>query len=83
MKRKVKLDVSKRVRLTSGLLDVLKYDLEVMSSAVDNYDFITVGEYIRDVNDTLDKLIDNLAEVEYVVYRTTTALLKSGGNYNE
>lgn len=83
MKRTVKLDLSKRIRLSAGLLDVLRYDMEVMNSAVENYDFITVGEYIRDVNETMESLIDNLAEVEYMVYRTTTTLLKLGGEHNE
>ena len=57
--------------------------MDVMNSAVENYDFITVGEYIRDVNETMESLIDNLAEVEYVIYRTTSTLLKLGGEYNE
>lgn len=83
MKRTVKLDLSKRIRLSAGLLDVLRYDMDVMNSAVENYDFITVGEYIRDVNETMDNLIENLADIEYTIYRTTSTLLNLGGEYDE
>lgn len=64
----VKLEVITRARLTRGLLNLLKDDIEMINLDADNYDLMTIGESICEAKDTIQKMIDNIMELEYLVY---------------
>lgn len=68
MKTKVKAKIKARARITRGLLCVLKDDVENLSMAVDDFDAFGVDMAVREINETLQKFIDNLTELEYIMY---------------
>ena len=68
MERDVKMDIRKRARLTRGLLNLLKDDIECICIDADTYDLFTIGESINEAKDTIQKLIDSVMELEYMVY---------------
>ena len=68
MCRNVKTEVITRARLTRGLLNLLKDDIDVINMDADNYDLMTIGESICEAKDTIQKMIDNIMDLEYLVY---------------
>lgn len=68
MKTRVKAKIKSRARISRGLLCVLKDDVENLSMAVDNFDILAINQATREINDTLQKFIDNLTELEYILY---------------
>lgn len=51
-----------------GLLNLLKDDIDMINMDADNYDLMTIGESICEAKDTIQKMIDNIMELEYLVY---------------
>ena len=68
MSKDIKQEMRTRARLSKGLANALQYDVSYICSDVDNYDVICLGESIRDTKDTLHKLLDNVTELEYLLY---------------
>ena len=70
MCKDVKLEIITRARLTRGLLNLLKDDIEMINLDATNYDLMTIDESICEAKDTIQKMIDNIMELEYLVYVT-------------
>lgn len=68
MKTRTKAKVKSRARISRGLLCVLKDDVENLSMAVDDFDVYDITRAVKEVNETLQKFIDNLTELEYIMY---------------
>lgn len=69
MDDKVKMDIRKRARLTRGLLNLLKDDIDCICIDADTYDLFTINESINEAKDTIQKMIDSVMELEYLVYQ--------------
>lgn len=46
----------------------MKDDIDMINMDADNYDLMTIGESICEAKDTIQKMIDNIMELEYLVY---------------
>lgn len=68
MENDLRMDIRKRARLTRGLLNLLKDDIECICIDADTCDLLTIGESINEAKDTIQKIIDNVMELEYAVY---------------
>lgn len=64
----IKQEMKDRARLARGLANALGYDTEYVYTDVQNFDLICLDESLRETKDTLQKLTDNLTELEYLVY---------------
>lgn len=71
----IKKEMRDRARLAKGLTSALCYDVDYIYSDVKDLDFICMNESIREAKETLQKLVDNVTEIEYLLY-----LLKSDGS---
>ena len=68
MGQDIKIKMKKKARVLHGLLNLLKDDIEQMSSDANHFDLICLEESVRDTNDTLRMLSDNVKEMEYYLY---------------
>ena len=64
----IKKEMKDRARLSKGLVSALKYDVDYIYSDVKNYDIICLEESLREAKDTTQRLVDNLTEIEYLLY---------------
>lgn len=64
----IKKELKDRARLIKGLANALGYDAEYVHLDVENFDLICLGESMRETADTVQKLVDNLKEMEYLVH---------------
>jgi uncharacterized protein with GYD domain len=64
----IKKEMKDRARLARGLANALGYDVEYIYTDVENYDLVCMSESIRETKDTIQKLIDNVMELEYLLY---------------
>lgn len=64
----IKQEMKDRARLARGLANALGYDTEYVYTDVQNFDLICLDESLRETKDTLQKLMDNVTELEYLVY---------------
>lgn len=64
----IKKEIRERARLTRVLANALGHDAEYLYSDADSYDLICIDESIRETKDTVQKLTDNLKEIEYLLY---------------
>ena len=69
----IKKELRDRARLIRGLANALGYDAEYVHTDIENFDLVCLNESMRETGETLQKLSDNLKEIEYLVY-----LLKKG-----
>jgi hypothetical protein len=65
---KTKHAIRDKARLTYGLSLVLKDDVDTLRSCVNDFDIDRLYEAIRDTVETLDKLVDVMAQLEYILY---------------
>lgn len=72
MRKNVKFDMRKRARLSMGMLNLLKDDIEQMKIDTDDFDLICLEESIRDAKETLQMIMDNITEIEYMLYLYTS-----------
>ena len=70
MSNDIKQEMRTRAQLAKGLTNVLQSDLEYVCADARDYDIICLNESIRDTKDTLQKLVDNIKELEYLLYLT-------------
>lgn len=68
MRAKLKQDLIDKTRLTYGLTLVLKDDVDRIRSYTGEFDIDNMYEAVRDATDTVDKLLDILAHIEYFLY---------------
>lgn len=64
----IRKEMKERARLTRGLANALGYDAEYIYSDVENLDLFCMGESIRETKETIQKLMDNVTELEYLLY---------------
>lgn len=64
----VKREIKERARLARVLANALGHDAEYLYSDAENYDLMCLGESIRETKETIQKMIDNVMELEYLVY---------------
>lgn len=64
----IKREMTERARLSRGLATAIGFDFEYVYTDVKNFDIICLTESIRESKDTLQKLTDNLTELEYLLY---------------
>ena len=64
----IKKEMRERARLARGLANALGYDVDYIYADVENYDLICMSESIRETKETIQKLIDNVMELEYLLY---------------
>lgn len=64
----IRREMQTRARLSYGLLNVLKDDVECINIDTDNNDLISLTESIIEMKITLQKMVDNITELEYIVY---------------
>lgn len=68
MMNDIKKEMKDRARLARGLVNALKYDVDYIYSDVKNYDIICLDESLRETKDTIQRLLDNVTEIEYLLY---------------
>lgn len=68
MTDKTKRDIRAKARLTYGLLNILKCDIDNLRVDVNDYNLDNLSESIRETNETLGKLIEVVAELELIIY---------------
>lgn len=66
--RDVKNDIRKRARVTMGLLNLLRDDVDNLRADADDFDLICLEESVRDAKSTLQMFTDNITEIEYMLY---------------
>lgn len=68
--RDIKKEMKERAWAIRGLVNALKYDAEYIEADVKNYDIICMGESIRDTKNTIQQILDNVAELEHLLHLT-------------
>ena len=68
MHHKTKYAIRDKARLTYGLSLVLKDDIDMLRSLANDYDVDRLYEAVRDTVETLDKLVDIMAQLECALY---------------
>ena len=64
----IKKEIKARARLARGLTNGLEYDVDCLYSDVENFDIFCINESIKETKETMKKLIDNLDELERLLY---------------
>ena len=68
----IKKKMKTRARLARGLVNALRYDIDYICSDIDTYDVLcmneSIKESIKESKNTIEKLIDNITELEYLLY---------------
>ena len=70
MENELKWDIRKRARLTRGLLNLLKDDIDCICIDADTNDLYLISESINEARDTIQKMINSIEELECVVRET-------------
>ena len=68
MTNDIKRDMKKKAHLIRGLVNLLKDDAEYICTDTDDLDLIALGESLHEVKDTIQRVIDNVMELEYSLY---------------
>ena len=63
-----KNEVRKRARISMGMVDLLRDDINQLRADARDFDVICLEESIKDAKGTLQMLIDNVTEIEYMMY---------------
>lgn len=67
-----KMKMRKQARLSRGILNLLKDDLEMICSDTDEYNLIALDLSINEAKDTIQRLIDSIMDLEYSLYLLKT-----------
>ena len=67
-KQEIKLNMKKRARIASGIVNLLRDDVEHIKADTNDFDLICLEESLKDIKDTLRMLTDNITEIEYMLY---------------
>lgn len=63
-----KMKIRKQARLSRGILNLLKDDLEMICSDTDDYNLVALDLSINETKDTIQRLIDSITDLEYSLY---------------
>ena len=63
----IKKEMKERARLARGLTNALGYDIDNVFMDVTEYDIFCMTESIRETQDTLHKLTENINELEHLL----------------
>ena len=66
--RNMKLDMKKRARVSMGLLNLLRDDIDQIRADADDFDLICLEESLKDAKATIQMITDNITEIEYMMY---------------
>ena len=66
--RDIKTDMKKRARISAGILNLLRDDIDQVQADANDFDLICLRESLKDARSTLQMLIDNITEIEYMMY---------------
>jgi hypothetical protein len=66
--KNIKLDMKKRARISMGLLNLLKDDIDQVRVDAYDFDLICLEESLKDAKTTLQMITDNITEIEYMMY---------------
>jgi hypothetical protein len=66
----VKLEMRKKARIIKGLVNLLQNDAEYICVDAEDFDLIGLGESIPEMKETIQKLVDQVTELEYDLYLT-------------
>lgn len=70
----IRKEMRDRARLARGLANALSHDADYVYTDVESFDLICLDESLRETKETLQRLTDNITEIEYLLY-----LLRKGG----
>ncbi len=68
MNNKAKREVRNKARLTCGLVNILKYDVDNLMSDTNECELDNVIDTVQETKETLQNLVDVIAEIEYILY---------------
>ena len=69
---KLKHDMRKRARVAMGMTTLLQDDINQIRADANDFDLVCLEESIKDAKSTLQMLIDNVTEIEYMLYLART-----------
>ena len=64
----IRREMQTRARPSYGLLNVSKDDVDCINIDTDNNDLVSLTESIIETKITLHKMVDNITELEHIVY---------------
>lgn len=70
MNNGVKLEMKKKSRLLRGLAVLLADDTDYICADADDFDIMALGVSIEETKDTVQRIVDHIAELEYMLYLT-------------
>lgn len=68
MSKNVKVEMRKRARAVEGLINLLIDDANQLRVDAADFDVICLEESIKDARTTMQMLVDNITEMEYMLY---------------
>lgn len=71
MRQESKIEIRRKARIIRGVTNLLVNDVSYICSDADDFDLVALRESIPEFKDTIEKLIDHVAELEYMVYLST------------
>lgn len=63
-----KMKMRKQARLSRGVLNLLKDDLEMICMDADAYNLMALKISINEAKDTIQRLLDSIIDLEYCLY---------------
>ena len=67
-KQEIKVNMKKRAKIVSGMVNLLRDDVEYLKSDANDFDVLCLEESIKDTKATLQMLTDHVKEIEYLLY---------------
>lgn len=64
----IRKEMKERARLARGQVNALGYDIEYVYTDVENFDLLCLGESLHESKLTIQSLLDNVTELEYLLY---------------
>jgi len=68
MRSELRLKMKKHSRVSRGLHNILRDDLELIRMDIEDYNLLSLDDSIKEVRDTLRRLNDCIEALEYVLY---------------
>lgn len=68
MDKDIKLKMKKRARIAAGIVNLLQDDVDHIKSDANDFDLICLAESLKDTKATIQMLLDNVTEIEYMLY---------------
>lgn len=68
MSKDMRREMKNQSQLIKGLVNLLKDDADYICADTDDFDLVALGISINEIKDTIQSIIDNVAELEYSLY---------------